>query len=169
MGKRGLCSKDLGSRRKAYNNNRRTKHKKEKRDVLLINSVFSTKGIFFRENVKNVHLLDNDIILSAEQLLILSFGPNFIPSIDNDPIDHISCVKKTVLLSIEKIIRSVIIKKHRFLNTDPSYTPATNTNNSLIIPNPSYYPPHNSHEYIALHCYTDEIHSKLEDDIQLFK
>ena len=73
MAKRGGRSKESGSRRKTEHNNRRTKHVKEKRDVLLVNSVFSVKGSFFSENVKHVHIINDDIILTDEELLILSY------------------------------------------------------------------------------------------------
>ena len=93
-----------------------------------------------------LHILDSCITVSNKILLLLSYGPNFIPNIRNDPLDYISCLSKNVLNSLHNFNRSVIIKKHRHLNietTISSYSTLT-INDKLHVPCPSYYPPHNS-------------------------
>ena len=147
------------------------KHQKEKRKQIQRNSIFSTLGNFFIENTKHVHIVDSNIVLTNDQLLLLSFGPNFIPNVDEDHINYTSYLKKSILESFDKFVRSVFIRKHRHINFPLTIHNSTTTsiNDNLHIPCPSYYPPNDSSDFSILKLYNCETYNKIISNIELYR
>ena len=125
-----------------------------------LSTLFSVHNNFFKYNKSAVINLSNRN-LNNQELLLLSYGPKFVPNMRYKEFNHAN-------QSLVKFMRNVLFTKHFILESrhNPNYQPKnSNTIDPFKINNSEFTPDITLPEYSVLNYYAKQISKRLDNSL----